>query len=142
MPVLWAAFHSTRLVTITFKGVICRQDIDDCTDGILTPATLSYRKLVDLRQGSLALSPEDIAALAERVREHGRAGTMGALALIVEPGAHEKHGLLFEALSTAADRPPKVFCNLQAARDWLDPVLQSAGLRDDARCRPEAPLAV
>jgi hypothetical protein len=120
MPVLWAAFHSTRLVTITFKGVICRQDIDDCTDGIMTPATLSYRKLVDLTQGLLALSPQDIAALVERVREHGRAGPMGALAIVVLPGEHARHALLFEALSAAADRPLKVFYDLTAAQDWLD----------------------
>src|SRR5687767_12537330 len=120
MPVLWNAFHSSRLVTIAFKGVIGRQDIDDCTDGIMTPATLSYRKLVDLTQGSLALTAEDIAALAQRVREHARAGTMGALAIIVLPSQHEQHGLLFDALSAAAERPLKVFSDPQAARDWLD----------------------
>jgi hypothetical protein len=120
MPVLWAAFHSTRLVTITFKGVICRQDIDACTDGIITPATLSYRKLVDLRQGSLALSPEDIAALAEHARECGRSGVMGGLAIVALPDEQGPQALLFEALSIAADRPLKIFTDLQAAWDWLD----------------------
>ena len=122
MPVLWAAFHSTRLVTITFKGVICRQDIDACTDGIMTPATLSYRKLVDLRQGSLALSPDDIAALAEHAREYGRSGVMGALAIVALSDEHGPLAPLIEALSIAADRPLKVFCDIQAARDWLDAV--------------------
>lgn len=122
MPVLWAAFHSNRLVTITFMGVVGRKDIDDCADGIMTPATLSYPKLVDLTQGSLALSPDDIAALAERVRQHSRAGAMGAVALVTLPEKHEEQSLLFEALSTAADRPLKVFCDRQAARTWLDAI--------------------
>jgi hypothetical protein len=122
MPVLWGAFHSTRLVTITFIGVIGRQDIDACSDGIMTPATLSYRKLVDLTQGSLALSPDDVAALAERVREHGRAGALGAVAIVSLREKHEEQSLLFDALSTAAERPLKVFRDIQTARDWLDTI--------------------
>ena len=140
MPVLWAAFHSTRLVTITFKGVICRQDIDDCTDGIMTPATLSYRKLVDLRQGSLALSADDIAALAEHAREYGCSGVMGALAIVARPDEHGPQALLFEALSLAADRPLKVFRDLQAARDWLDAVPSSVPAWQMARGVDPAPL--
>jgi hypothetical protein len=140
MPVLWNAFHATCLVTITFTGIISRQDIDDCTDGIMTPATLSYRKLVDLTEASLALSREDVAALAERVREHSRTGAIGALAFIVLPG-DEEHRRLFEALSAAADRPLKVFCDLQAARDWLDAVQPSGSLVKDARRRLKPPLA-
>jgi hypothetical protein len=135
MPVLWNAFHSTRLVTITFEGVACRKDLDDCTDGIMTPATLSYRKLVDLRNGSLALSPEDIAALAERVRECGQAAPMGALAILVLPGECEQHAPLFAALAAAADRPLKVFSDVGTARDWLNTVPPSPTFR------PEDPLA-
>jgi hypothetical protein len=135
MPVLWNAFHSTRLVTITFDGVTCRKDLDDCMDGIMTPATLSYRKLVDLTHGSLALSREDIAALAERVREHGRAAPMGALAILVRPGEREQHALLFDALSAAADRPLKVFSDAATARDWLDTIPPSPAFR------PQDPLA-
>ena len=120
MPVIWAALHSARLVTITFKGVITRKDMDDYIDGVLTPATLSYRKLVDLTQASLTLTLDDIAALTERVRGHSRAGTMGAVAIAVGPDEQKRYGLLFDSVSAAADRPLKVFCDLQAARDWLE----------------------
>ena len=119
MSVLWAAFHSTRLVTITFTGVISRKDIDEYLESVMTPATLSYRKLVDLTQGSLVLSSDDIAALAQRVREHGRAGSMGAVAIIVRPREEELHAPLFQAVSAAADRPLKIFCDFQTAQDWL-----------------------
>ena len=47
MPVFWGLDHSTRLVVITVKGVIRLKDMEDCVEGIMTPATLSYRKLVD-----------------------------------------------------------------------------------------------
>jgi hypothetical protein len=131
MPVLWGVIHSTRLVTITVKGATCRQDIDACTDGIMTPATLSYRKLLDLTQGSLTLSSEDVAALAERVRAHGRAGVIGPLAIVARPGDDKQQALLFEALSTAADRPLRVFCDLEAARDWFDAIPPTADRTDD-----------
>src|SRR3954447_3958763 len=95
MPVLWGVAHAKRLVTISFKGVICRQDIDDCADGIMTPATLSYRKLVDLTQGSLASSPEVMAAVVGHAREHGRLGAMGPLAFVCPPYAQAQHARLF-----------------------------------------------
>jgi hypothetical protein len=122
MPVLWGVAHAKRLVTITFKGVICRQDIDDCADGIMTPATLSYRKLVDLTQGSLASSPEVMAAVVGHAREHGRLGAMGPLAFVCPPYAQAQHARLFQALSSAADRPLKVFSDAQAAHGWLDTI--------------------
>jgi len=120
MPVTWAAFHSTRLVTITLRGVITREDFDDYLDGVLTPATLSYRKLVDLTEGSVALSAAEIAGFTARVHEHSRDGTMGAVALAVRPNAQKQLALLIESLSSAADRPLKVFGDLRTARDWLD----------------------
>ena len=128
MPVRWAAFHSTRMVEITFAGVIRRQDMDDCADGIMTPATLSYRKLVDLRRSSLALSPADVAGLADRVRAHNRDRALGAVAFVSH--GDEQQSRLFEALSAAADRPLKVFSDPQAARDWLDAAPSNVGDAD------------
>jgi hypothetical protein len=130
MPVLWGVAHAKRLVTITFKGVICRQDIDDCAAGIMTPATLSYRKLVDLTQGSLPSSPEVMAAFVRHARQHGRSGVMGPLAIVSPPDAQAQRAHLFEALSSAADRPLKVFSDPQAARDWLDTIPASVVLRE------------
>jgi hypothetical protein len=106
------------MVEITFAGVIRREDMDDCADGIMTPATLSYRKLVDLRECLLALSPADVAAIAERVRAHNRDKTLGAVAFVAQEGGQQSR--LFEALSVAADRPLKVFSEARAAREWLD----------------------
>ncbi len=133
MPVSWAVAHAKRLVTITFKGALCCQDIDDCAAGIMTPATLSYRKLVDLTEGSLPSSPEVMAALVEHAREHGGSGVMGPLAIVTLPDAHRQQASLFEALSSAADRPLKVFSDRQAARDWLDTIPPSV-------VRPREPL--
>ena len=89
-------------------GVIRLKDMEDCVEGIMTPATLSYRKLVDMTEGSPALSRDDILTLGERVREHAGAHAMGALA--VAAVCDESHRLmrLFKLLSVA-DRPMKSF---------------------------------
>jgi hypothetical protein len=118
MPVFWGLDHSTRLVVITVKGVIRLKDMEDCVEGIMTPATLSYRKLVDMTEGSPGLSCEDIFALGELVREHAGGRATGALAVVdVSDESHRMR--LFKSLSMA-DRSMRVFREIQSARDWLD----------------------
>ena len=119
MPVLWRLNHSTRLVVITVKDVIRLKDMEDCIESIMTPATMSYGKLVDMTEGSPALSQEDILALIERVREHAGGRARGALAVVVASDESHQLMLRFQSLSVA-DRAMKIFRELEAARDWLD----------------------
>jgi hypothetical protein len=119
MPILWTVFHSTREVVISVDGVSLLKEMEECVEGIMTPATRSYRKLVDLVKGRLALSLEDIEALAAYVRELGGTGPMGALAITVGSDASERQAQHFESLSVA-DRPLKIFRDLKAARAWLN----------------------
>lgn len=83
MPVNWNVSHSTREVVISVTGAVLLKEMKECADDIMIPATRSYRKLVDLVEGRLALSREDIAALAEYVRERRQSGRMGAVAIAV-----------------------------------------------------------
>jgi len=125
MPVSWAVAHAKRLVTITFEGNIRRQDIDDCAAGIMTPATLSYRKIVDLTGGSLPSKPDITTALVDHARKHGRSDAMGPLAIVTLPQELGRQAPLFESLSAAADRSLKVFTDPQAARRWLETIPSS-----------------
>ena len=52
MPVPWRVFHSTREVV---DGAVCLKEMEECVEGIMTPATRSYRKFVDLAKGHFAL---------------------------------------------------------------------------------------
>ena len=122
MPVLWGldhltrlVFHSTRLVVISVRGVVHLNDMEECVDGIMTSATMSYRKLVDLSEGQPVLSREDFVALSEYVREHSSTGPQGALAINAGPEEGEQQARLFESLSLA-DRPLMIFREPQAAR--------------------------
>jgi hypothetical protein len=77
MPVLWTVFHSARLVEISAEGTVLLKDMQECVEGITAPATLSYRKLVDLSAGKSTLRRDDIAVLAEYARECAGIGPMG-----------------------------------------------------------------
>ncbi len=116
MPVLWSVFHATRLVVISVTGSVHLKEMEECVEGIMTPATLSYRKLVDLMGGQPALSRQDIAALAEYARGYGGAG---ALAIAVDSDEGEHQARLFGSLS-GADRPWQIFRDPASARTWLD----------------------
>jgi hypothetical protein len=107
------------MVVISVKGVVHLADMQECAAGIMTPATLSYRKLVDLTDVQPAMSAEDIAVLAEYVREQSGIGPMGALAITAGSDAAEEQARLFGSLAVA-DGPLKIFRELAAARDWLD----------------------
>jgi hypothetical protein len=134
MAVLWSVSHATRSVVISAEGVVCLGDMEECVRGIVMPATLSYRKLVDLAGAELALNRESVVALAKYVREHRGTGPTGAMAITVGSDEAERRARLFQAL-TLADRPVKIFRDRDAARLWLDeqpsPALP-AWLEDDA----------
>ena len=119
MPVLWSVSHSAHLVTITAQGAMHLSDLEECAAGILTPATLSYRKLVDMSEGSPQFTRHDVAALVEYVREHAGGATMGALAIVAVSDDAVQQSKLFGALSQA-DRPWQIFREVEAARLWLD----------------------
>ena len=119
MPVHWTVFHATRQVVISAKGIVRLSDMEECVEGIMTPATLSYRKLVDLSDALAALSRDDIVALAEYARERSGNGLMGPLAITVGSDDAEQQARLFGTLA-AADRPWKIFRELEAAHTWLD----------------------
>jgi hypothetical protein len=85
MPIVWNVFHSTREVVISVTGVVPLKEMKECVDGILTPASRSCRKLVNLVEGGLALSRGDIAVLAEYVRDSSASQPMGAVVVVDRP---------------------------------------------------------
>jgi hypothetical protein len=111
--------HSTRSVVISATGVIRLADIEECVRAIAMPATLSYRKLVDLGQAELAFGRDGIIGLSRYIREHRGTGPMGALAIVVGSDAIEQQARQFKSMEVA-DRPLRIFRDVEAARAWLD----------------------
>src|SRR5262249_16797664 len=104
MPVLWTVSQSTRLVMVTVKGVIRLKDVEDYLERVMGPATMSFHKLVDLSESFVLLSQQDLAGLAERVRDYARSGPLGALAVVVTSDGTEQIIQQFGSL-TGAERP-------------------------------------
>jgi hypothetical protein len=119
MPVLWTVSHATRSVVISATGVVRLADMEECVRAIVTPATLSYRKLLDFSHARLVPSREGIEALSTYVREHRGTGTMGALAIVVGSDEVEHQARLFKSMEVA-DRAMEIFREPGIARVWLD----------------------
>ena len=119
MPVHWRVSHSTRSVVISVTGVVRLADMEECMRAIAIPATLSYRKLVDLKHAQLAFGRDGVIELSKYVREHRGTGPMGALALVVRSTAVEQQARQFTSLEVA-DRSIEIFRDVEAARAWLD----------------------
>jgi len=119
MPLLWTVSHATRSVEISATGVVRLADMVECVRAIVTPATLSYRKLVDLGQARLTLSQAGIVTLSLYVREHRGTGPMGALAIVVGSDEVEQQARLFKSIEVA-DRAMEIFRDPIAARAWLN----------------------
>jgi len=111
--------HSTRSVVIEATGAIHLAEMQECVRAIAMPATLSYRKLVDLGQAELAFGRDGIIGLSRYIREHRGTGPMGALEIVVGSDAIEQQARQFKSMEIE-DRPLKIFRDASAARAWLD----------------------
>jgi hypothetical protein len=119
MPIQWTISHTTRSVVIVATGVIGLAETEECVRAIAMPATLSYRKLIDLGEAELAFGRDGVMALSRYVREHRGMGRVGALAIVVGSDQVEQQARQFRSLELE-DRPLKIFRDAKAARAWLD----------------------
>jgi hypothetical protein len=140
MTLAWVIDHRTRMVVATGAGILRVEDFETALDELERPATLSYRKLVDLTRCSSALGTADMLDLNARIRGYSSMSALGALAIVVASDENYRQARLFEALD-GTDRPMKIFRDIAAARDWLDglapPVLRY-GSRSDEQPDPRA----
>jgi hypothetical protein len=127
MPLNWLIDHQARMVVATGAGTLRLEDFEAALDELARPATLSYRKLVDLTLCSSALGTADMLDLSARIRGYGSMSALGALAIVATSDENYRQARLFEALD-ATDRLMKIFRDAAAARDWLDS-LPSSGSR-------------
>lgn len=118
MPIAWGVNHAARLVTATAAGELGRTDIEDCLDGLVAAATLSYRKVLDMAECRLALSGEDMTAIGARILDHEALGPMGSVAVIARSEELYDRIRLFESVVDAA-RPLKIFRDAEMAYAWL-----------------------
>jgi len=119
MPLTWGIDHRTRMVVATVAGILGLEDFEAALDELARPATLSYRKLVDLTHCSSALGTGDMLDLNARIRGYSSMSTLGALAIVAASDENYRQARLFEALD-GTDRQIGIFRDTAAARAWLD----------------------
>src|SRR5439155_8488994 len=97
MPITWMIDHRTRMVTATGAGTLCLEDFEAALDELARPATLSYRKLVDLTHCSSALGTADMLDLNARIRGYSSMSALGALAIVAPSDENHRQARLFKA---------------------------------------------
>jgi hypothetical protein len=146
MTLAWVIDHRTRMVVATGASILRLEDFEAALDELARPATLSYRKLVDLTHCSSALGTADMLDLNARIRGYSSmSAPLGALAIVASSDENYRQARMFKALD-GTDRPIGVFRDTAAARDWLDglpsPTSRYGSLFDehpDPGPPPEAP---
>ncbi len=119
MPLHWTVDSKERLVITIAEGHVTRQDVEDYIRAMNGAGTQPYRKLFDGSRGETDMTPEDLLAIGVRLRERHAAATPGPLAIVIPP---DKADLVSRVLGilAAADRPMRVFSDVEPARRWID----------------------
>jgi hypothetical protein len=118
MPVRWAVDHATRTVFGKGEDILSLADVQHYLQGIGQAATLSYRKLLNLNQCSLALSQQDLESLGRQLNALGLPTALGPAAIVVDSDESYRQMHLFESL-TSARRSLRIFRDPHAASQWL-----------------------
>src|SRR4051812_37536726 len=120
MPIHWTISKPTKLIVAVCKGTLSRQDIEGYLDAVVLADGLPHRKIFDMTHAEVELSNDDMMALGARIRAYATTGQMGPLAIVAStPQSHER-AHLFTTLADA-ERPVRIFRELHAARQGLDP---------------------
>lgn len=128
MPLHWTVDSKERLVIATADGHVTREDVENYIQAMNGAGTLSYRKLFDGSRGETDMTPGDMLAIGAWLRERHATGTPGPLAVVIPP---DKADLVSRVLGilAAADRPMRVFSEVEPARRWIESLPKQATRR-------------
>jgi len=120
MSLVWSIDPEKRLMTAVAAGEVTRADVETFFEETTAAGVAPYFKLFDGSAIETTLDPEDMLALGVRMQNlHQPGSEMGPLAIVlplhVMELAHRMVGIL-----AVADRPMRVFTDVEAARAWLE----------------------
>jgi hypothetical protein len=118
MPIYWTIDSRQQLVLVTAEGDVTRADAEEYLDAIEGGGALAYRKLYDGRDGNVAMSHDEMMAIAARFRSYHHR-PVGALAIVLLHDQAEPVARILGILASA-ERPLKLFTSLAPARRWID----------------------
>jgi hypothetical protein len=115
----WHIDSETRRVSITAEGDFTRADVEAYIKAVEACGAVGWSKLLDGRFSRASMSQEDMLAIGALFRGFHVRGPVGPLAVVVS-GAQLDHVSRLLGILATADRPMRVFNDLDAARRWLD----------------------
>src|SRR5437763_431373 len=107
VPLQLAIDHRARTVVATGSGTLRVEDIQGYFYG-LTPATLSYGKVLNLSHCSLELTAQELVALAQQFNALRLSARLGPSAIVAKSEATCRQVSHFKAM-TALARPLQIF---------------------------------
>ena len=119
MPISFLVDQRSHVVHTTIVGAVGLVDLSLYVRSLAERDLLSFRQLIDGRQGTLLLSPEDTVIFAELMAalraKHGRA----AVAFV--PGDELSHRVADQYRELGAGMNPRfaTFTDIDAAESWL-----------------------
>lgn len=118
MPLHWIIDSRAKLVVAVADGVVTRPDVDELLTSLVGAGAVPYRKLLDGRFANVAMNPDELTEIAAKIRAL-HVQPVGPLAVVLPK---EKSELLLRVLGAlaAADRPMRIFKDLQLAHRWID----------------------
>jgi hypothetical protein len=119
MSLRWTVDHDKRLMTVVAEGDVARADLEAYLRAVAEAGAMGYRKLYDGSRSDTSMTPDDLLALGAAMRDHHRSGPMGPLAFVIPPERMDVLRRFIGALA-AADRPMRVFYDVDLATRWLD----------------------
>jgi hypothetical protein len=118
----WTITPEDRLVFAVIEGTVTFADVEQYLEDVVTKGGLSYRKLIDARQGKSQIAESEFLIYAGRVKAYSQMARLGPMAVVAGEDKSHDHAGLFRALAANGNRPLSIFASIEQARAWLDHV--------------------
>jgi hypothetical protein len=118
MPISYSISHAAKMVVASGEGQISVGELQEGLMAVMRENAIPYAKLIDMTFAPLTIRSAGIRAAAERMKEFNKGRTVGPLAVVVASELAKEVIELFDSL-VAADRPMKIFTDVDSARAWL-----------------------
>jgi hypothetical protein len=115
----WIIESRRRQVTQLADGDLSWQEYHKLLNVIDGARIHHWRNLFDATDAHLAMTSADLLNLGARIRDQVSRHTMGPLA-IVTPRVETESFARFLGFLATADRPIRIFRNIERAQIWLD----------------------
>jgi hypothetical protein len=101
------------------SGIVTRAEVEELIDAIVDGGALAYDKLFDGSAARTSMTAEEMLDLGMRFRAIHSGAAVGALAVVMPVDRGDQMERMMGMIA-AADRPMRVFTDLEKARAWLE----------------------